>query len=255
MSALTLPRHSLVLAKRNLIGVLRNPEALLDVTIQPVIFLALFTYIFGGAIAGGSQQDYLQFLLPGVLAQMVAFGSVAIGVNLNTDIEKGVFDRFRSLPIGRAAPLVGAVLADIVRFTLLCVVTIGFGYVLGFRAETGPLEVLAACAVVIAFALCLAWVSVFIGMVARTPGAVQGILFLTMFPLTFGTSTFVPVDTMPGWLQSFTDVNPMTHLIGVLRALMLDAPMGNHLLWTLTSMAVLLVVFVPLALRAYGRRA
>jgi oleandomycin transport system permease protein len=255
MSALTLPRHSLVLAKRNLIGVLRNPEALLDVTIQPVIFLAMFTYIFGGAIAGGSQQDYLQFLLPGVLAQMVAFGSVAIGVNLNTDIEKGVFDRFRSLPIGRAAPLIGAVLADVVRFTLLCVVTIGFGYVLGFRAQTGPLEVLAACAVVIAFALCLAWVSVFIGMVARTPGAVQGILFLTMFPLTFGTSTFVPVDTMPGWLQAFTDVNPMTHLIGVLRSLMLDQPMGNHLAYTALSMAVLLVVFVPLALRAYGRRA
>jgi oleandomycin transport system permease protein len=134
-------------------------------------------------------------------------------------------------------------------------VTIGFGYILGFRAETGPLEVLAACAIVIAFALCLAWVSVFIGMMARTPGAVQGILFLTMFPLTFGTSTFVPVDTMPGWLQSFTDVNPMTHLIGVLRSLMLDAPMGNHLLWTGVSMAVLLVVFVPLALRAYGRRA
>ena len=255
MSALALPRHSLVLAKRNLIGVLRNPEALLDVTIQPVIFIALFTYIFGGAIADGSQQDYLQFLLPGVLAQMVAFGSVAIGVNLCTDIQKGVFDRFRSLPIARAAPLIGAVLADVVRFTLLCVVTLGSGYAIGFRAQTGPLEVLAACALVIAFALCLAWVAVFVGMMARTPGAVQGILFLTMFPLTFGTSTFVPVDTMPEWLQSFTEVNPLTHLIGSLRALLLDQPMGNHLLWTFVSMAVLLVIFVPLALRAYGRRA
>ena len=185
-------RHSLVLAKRNLIGVTRNPEAFLDVTLQPMIFLAMFTYIFGGAIAHGSQHDYLQFLLPGVLAQMVAFGGAAIGVNLNTDIEKGVFDRFRSLPIARAAPLVGAVLGDIVRYSVLCIVTLGFGYILGFRAQTSAPEVLAACLIVVAFALCLSWISVFVGMLARTPGAVQGIVLLIMFPLTFGTSIFVP---------------------------------------------------------------
>src|SRR6201999_3711190 len=108
---------------RNLIGVVRNPEALLDVTLQPIIFIALFTYIFGGAIAGGSQHDYLQFLLPGIIAQTIAFGGVAIGVNLNTDIEKGVFDRFRSLPIARAAPLVGSVMADVVRYVLLLAIT------------------------------------------------------------------------------------------------------------------------------------
>ena len=135
-----------MLAKRNLIGVMRNPEALLDVTLQPIIFLALFTYIFGGAIAAGSQHDYLQFLLPGILAQTIAFGGVAIGVNLNTDIEKGVFDRFRSLPIARSAPLVGAVLGDIVRYALLCVVTLGFGYVARLpRAAPSAPEVLAAC--------------------------------------------------------------------------------------------------------------
>ena len=252
---LRLLRHSAALAKRNLIGVMRNPEALIDVTLQPIIFIALFTYVFGGAIAGGSQHDYLQFLLPGILAQTIAFGAVAIGVNLNTDIDKGVFDRFRSLPIARSAPLIGAVLADIVRYTLLCVVTIGFGYVLGFRAATGPLEVLAAAALGIAFALCLSWVSVFIGMIARTPGAVQGITFLVMFPLTFGTSTFVPLDTLPGWLQSFTHVNPFTHLIGALRGLMLGGPVQSDLLWTLLWMGILLAVFVPLALRAYRRRA
>ncbi len=251
---LRLLRHSLVLAKRNLIGVMRNPEALLDVTLQPVIFLAMFTYIFGGALAHGSQHDYLQYLLPGVLAQTIAFGGAAIGVNLNTDIEKGVFDRFRSLPIARAAPLFGAVLGDIVRYAVLCAVTLGFGYVLGFRAQTGAPEVLAACAIAIAFALCLSWISVFVGMVARTPGSVQGIVLLVMFPLTFGSSTFVPVDTLPGWLQSFTAVNPITHLIGTLRGLMLGGPVQSHLLWTLAWMAGLLAVFVPLALRAYGRR-
>jgi oleandomycin transport system permease protein len=252
---LRLLRHSLVLAQRNLIGVWRNPEALLDVTLQPMIFLAMFTYIFGGALAHGSQHDYLQYLLPGVLAQTIAFGGAAIGVNLNTDIQKGVFDRFRSLPIARAAPLLGAVLADVVRYALLCTVTLGFGYVIGFRAQTSVPEVLAACVIAIAFALCLSWISVLVGMIARTPGSVQGIVLLVMFPLTFGTSTFVPVSTLPGWLQTFTDVNPITHLIGTLRGLMLGGPVQSHLLWTLGWMAGLLAVFVPLALRAYRRRA
>jgi len=248
-------RHSLVLAKRNLIGVTRNPEAFLDVTLQPVIFLAMFTFIFGGAISHGSRHDYLQFLLPGVLAQLVAFAGAAIGVNLNTDIEKGVFDRFRSLPISRAAPLVGAVLGDVVRYAVLCVITLSFGYVLGFRAQTSVPEVLAACLIVIAFALCLSWISVLIGMLARTPGAVQGIVFLIMFPLTFGTGIFVPVDTLPGWLQSFTHINPLTHLVNTMRGLMLGGPVQSDLLWTFAWMGILLVVFVPLALRAYRRRA
>ncbi len=248
-------RHSFALAKRNLIGVVRNPEALIDVTLQPIIFVALFTYIFGGAIANGSQHDYLQFLLPGILAQTIAFGGIAIGVNLNSDIEKGVFDRFRSLPIARAAPLVGAVLGDIVRYTLLCVVTLGFGYILGFRFGTSFLEVFAACLLAIGFALCLCWTSVFVGMIARTPGAVQGILMLLLFPLTFTAGIFVPSDTLPSWLKSATDVNPLTHLVGALRGLMLGGPAANDVLWTLGWMGALLAVFVPLALRAYGRRA
>jgi oleandomycin transport system permease protein len=247
-------RHSVVLARRSLFGTLRNPESLLDVTLQPMIFIALFTYVFGGAIAGGSQHDYLQYLLPGILAQTIAFGGIAIGVNLNADIEKGVFDRFRSLPIARAAPLVGAVFADVVRYVLLCTVTLGFGYVLGFRAQTSVPEVLAGCLLAIAFALCLCWASVFVGMIARTPGAVQGILMLILFPLTFASSTFVAVDTLPGWLEAVTKVNPLTHLVGALRGLMLGGPVQTDVLWTLGWMAALLAVFVPLALRAYGRR-
>jgi oleandomycin transport system permease protein len=250
-----LARHSTALAKRNLIGVVRNPEALVDVTLQPIIFILLFTYIFGGAIAGGSQHDYLQFLLPGVLAQTIAFGGVAIGVNLNSDIEKGVFDRFRSLPIARAAPLVGAVLGDVVRYVLLCVITVGFGYVLGFRAETDVAQVVAACLLAIAFALCLCWTSVYVGMIARTPGSVQGIMMLALFPLTFGTSSFVPLNTLPDWLETVTKLNPLTHLVNTLRGLTLGGPVANDLLWTLGSMGALLAVFVPLALRAYRRRA
>ena len=250
-----LVRHSTALAKRNLIGVTRNPEALLDVTLQPIIFILLFTFIFGGAIANGSQHDYLQFLLPGILAQTIAFGGVAIGVNLNSDMEKGVFDRFRSLPIMRAAPLIGSVMADVVRYALICVITLGFGYVLGFRASTSPFEVAAAVALAIGFALCLSWISVWVGMVARTPGAVQGILMLALFPITFGSVTFVPADTLPGWLQTFTDVNPLTHLVGALRGLITGGPAATDVLWTIGWMGALLAVFVPLALRAYGRRA
>jgi oleandomycin transport system permease protein len=247
-------RHSIVLARRSLFGTLRNPESLLDVTLQPVIFIALFTYVFGGAIAAGSQHDYLQYLLPGILAQTIAFGGIAIGVNLNSDIEKGVFDRFRSLPIARAAPLVGSVFADVVRYVLLCTVTLGFGYVLGFRAQTGVLSVVAGCLLAIGFALCLCWASVFVGMIARTPGAVQGILMMLLLPLTFASSIFVSTATQPGWLQAITKVNPLTHLAGALRGLMLGGPVQTHVLWTLGWMAGLLAVFVPLALRAYGRR-
>jgi oleandomycin transport system permease protein len=251
---MTLLRHSAILARRSLIRTWRTPEALVDVTLQPVIFLLLFTYVFGGAISGGSQQEYLQFLLPGILAQTIAMAGVAIGVNLNTDVEKGIFDRFRSLPIGRAAPLVGAVLADMARYAVLCFVMLGFGYVLGFRATTSVPEVLLACVLAVAFALCLCWASVFVGMKARTPGAVQGLMVLIVLPLSFGSSAFVSPDSMPGWLETFTNVNPLTHLVGAERALLLGDPMGSHLLWTFAWMGILLVAFVPLALRAYRKR-
>jgi oleandomycin transport system permease protein len=249
-----LVRHSLVLAKRSLINTRQTPEALIDVTIQPVIFLVLFTYVFGGAISHGSQHDYLQFLLPGVLGQTIAMAGVAIGVNLNNDVTKGIFDRFRSLPISRAAPLLGTVLADVVRYVILFTITLGFGYVLGFRAETGVLSIAAAGLLSVAFALCLCWSSVWLGMISRTPGAVQGIMMLVVLPLSFASSTFVPTDTLPGWLQSFVDVNPLTHLVGAVRHLLLGGSATTDVLWTLLWMAILLAVFVPLALRAYGRQ-
>jgi oleandomycin transport system permease protein len=247
-------RHSIVLAKRNLIKTMRTPEQLIDVTIQPIIFLLLFVYVFGGAISGGSRDDYLQYLLPGLLGQGIAMGSIALGQNLNADIEKGVFDRFRSLPIGRLVPLLGAVFADFFRYLILCSIFIGFGYIIGFRVTTGPFSALAAVALAIAFALCFCWISVWVGMKARTSGAVQGIMFLLIFPLSFGSSTFVPVSSMPGWLQAFVKVNPISHLVDTIRGLMLGGPIESHLLWTLGWMAGLLALFVPLALRAYKRR-
>jgi oleandomycin transport system permease protein len=246
--------HCLVLARRSLIKTLRTPEALIDVTLQPVIFLLLFTYIFGGAIAGGSQSIYLQFLLPGILGQSIALAGIALGTNLNTDIEKGVFDRFRSLPIARSVPLVGAVMAEVVRYVILCTITLSTGLIMGFRVQTDWVHALAAMGLSIGFALCFCWISVFVGMVARTPGAVQGIGFLLVLPLSFGSNTFVAVDTMPGWLQAFVNVNPISHLVSTVRALMNGGAYGHDLMWTLGWMAVLLLVFVPLALRGYRRR-
>jgi oleandomycin transport system permease protein len=248
-------RHALVLAKRNLIKTWRTPEQLIDVTIQPIIFLLLFVYVFGGAIGGGSRHDYLQYLLPGLLGQGIAMGSIALGQNMNADIEKGVFDRFRSLPIARSVPLVGAVLADFARYLILCVMFLGFGYAIGFRIDTNPVALLGAIALAIGFALCFCWVSLWVGLKARTSGSVQGIMFLLIFPLSFGSSSFVKTSTMPDWLQNWNVVNPITRLVDSMRGLMLGGPVTNNLLITLAWMAGLLVVFVPLAMRAYRRRA
>jgi oleandomycin transport system permease protein len=248
-------RHALVLARRSLVKLRRTPEALIDVTLQPAIFLGLFTYIFGGAVAAGSQQAYLQFLLPGLLGQTIAMASVSLGQNLNADIEKGVFDRFRSLPIARSAPLVGAVLADVVRYLILFAVMMTTGLLMGFELTNGVVPALAALALCMGFALCFGWVSVFVGMVARTSGAVQGIMFLIVLPLSFGSNTFVPTATLPGWLQTFVNVNPISHLVGAVRGLMIGGPVQSDLMWTLAWMAGLLAVFFPLALRAYRRRA
>jgi oleandomycin transport system permease protein len=246
-------RHSLTLAGRAITKIKRSPEQLLDVTLQPIIFTVLFVYLFGGAIAG-SQHAYLESVLPALMVQTVLFTSIAIGVNLNTDISKGVFDRFRSLPIPRSAPLIGAVLGDIVRFVTSIVVLLGFGSIIGFRIHTDPFQALAACLLVLGFALSLSWVAVLIGMIVKQPGTVQGVGFLVLFPLTFGSSMFVPVNTLPGWLQAWVKVNPVTHLVDAARGLMLGGdvagPVTQSLLWSIGITAV----FAPLAVRAYRRR-
>ena len=246
-------RHSLTLAWRTLLRIRRTPEQLLDVTLQPPIFILLFVYVFGGAISG-TQHDYLQYVLPSLMVQTAVFGTIAIGANLNDDIKNGVFDRFRSLPISRSAPLVGAVLGDVVRYSIAIVVTLGFGMALGFRVGTDPLQAFAACLLVLGFALCLCWVFIFIGMLVRESGAVQGLGFLVLFPLTFGSTTFVKADTMPGWLQAWVKVNPVTHLNEAVRSLMTGGPVAGPLAWSVGWAMVFLVVFAPLAVRAYRRK-
>jgi oleandomycin transport system permease protein len=260
---LDLIRHSWVLAKRSLVKTWRTPEVLVDVTISPIMFTLLFTYIFGGAIAG-STSDYLPLLITGLIGQNIAFASVGIGIQLNADIEKGIFDRFKSLPISRIAPLFGAALGDIVRYVLLIAIMLGTGYALGYRLGTDVWRFLAGVALAMLFALCLAWAPMLVGLLARNERAVQGIVFMTLFPLTFASNAFVPTESMPGWLKAFADGNPLSHLIQALRALWNDPSlpeaMSNNghwqtpVAWTLGWCAIFVVVFAPLAIRAYNRR-
>ncbi|SDP17034.1 oleandomycin transport system permease protein [Klenkia soli] len=246
-------QQSLTLAWRNVVKIRHQPEALMDVSLQPIIFTVLFVFVFGGAIAG-DWHDYLTYLVPGILVQTLMFATQGIGVALNNDIAKGVFDRFRSLPIARSAPLVGAVLADVVRFVTSIGVLLAFTAALGFRTTQGFASAALAVLVAIGFAMSLSWVFVWIGLTVRSAGAVQGVGFLATFPLTFGSTALVSADTLPGWLAAFTRNNPVTHVIDTVRGLLLGGPVAEPLLWTAGWSALLLAVFVPLAMRAYRRR-
>jgi oleandomycin transport system permease protein len=189
-----------------------------------------------------------------IVRELVAEGATVLGVNLNTDITKGVFDRFRSLPIPRAAPLVGAVLGDVVRYAISVTVLLAFGYLLGFRIETNPAAAVSACLLVIAFALCLCWVFVLLGLIVRSPGSVQGLGFLVLFPLTFGSNFFVPTSTLPGWLQSWVHINTLTHVVAATRGLLLGGPVAGPVVASLLWGAAIVAVSAPFAVRAYRRR-
>jgi oleandomycin transport system permease protein len=249
-----LARHSLALAGRSLTRVRRTPEGLADAIILPVVFLAMFVSLFGGAIAG-STRSYLQFVFPAAMVMTVIMaGTMTTGINLNADIKKGVFDRFRSLPIARSAPLIGSVLGDMVRYAVSLAALFAFGSLIGFRVQTGPLPALAASALVIVFAFCLSWAYVLAGVLIREPGALQGIAIVTLFPLAFGTDMVAPTRTMPGWLQAWVGVNPVTDAMDACRGLLLGGPVAGPLIGTLLWSAALVLLFAPLAVLAYRRR-
>ncbi|GAA4219013.1 ABC transporter permease [Actinocatenispora rupis] len=246
-------RHSLTLAWRNLVQLKSNPGELAGFVIQPLIFIVLFVYVFGGAIAGDS-ASYLQYALPGLIAQSGVFSIMATGAGLNQDITNGVFDRLRSLPIARSAPLVGRAIGDLVRFGASLVILLGFGMVLGFRIHTGPLSTVAGLALVVLFGVGLSWVSMLIGLLAKSATTVQLFSGVLMFPITFGSNVLVRTETMPGWLQSWAKVNPVSHLSTAVRGLLTGTPVGSSVWWSLAWTVALTVVFAPLAIRAYRRK-
>jgi ABC-2 type transport system permease protein len=238
---------------RGMLKVKHVPEQLIDVTITPVLFTLMFTYMFGGAISG-STSEYLQFLLPGTLVMSVLFTTVYSGVALNTDMTKGVVDRFRSLPIWRPAPLVGSVVGDSVRYLVAGTVVIVVGLILGFRPEAGVGGVVAAMALVVVFSFGLSWVFTTLGLLMRSPNAVMNTGFMVLFPLTFLSNTFVRPDTLPRALEAFVDANPISNLVSASRGLMAGSVNGSDIAIVLAVAAGLTAVFAPLTAHLYRTR-
>jgi ABC-2 type transport system permease protein len=238
---------------RGMLKVKHVPEQLLDVTVTPVMFLLMFTYLFGGAIAG-STSAYLDYTLPGILVMSVLFTTVYSGVALNTDLTKGVVDRFRSLPIWRPAPLLGSLLGDSVRYVLAGTVIVLVGLVLGYRPDGGVPGVLGALALVVVFSFGLSWVFCVLGLLLRSPNAVMNAGFMGIFPLTFLSNVFVDPATLPGPLEAFVDVNPISVLATASRSLMAGQPDGVAVLVSLAVAVALAVVFLPITTRLYRSR-
>jgi oleandomycin transport system permease protein len=246
-------RQTLTLAWRTLVQVRHNPFELLDFSIQPIMFVLLFTYVFGGAISG-STGAYLTFALPGIIVMNMLFVTMYVGMGLNTDLTKGVFDRLRSLPIARWAPLAGRIAADLVKQAWSIALLLAVGMLMGFRIGTNLAGLVGAFALLLLFALAFSWVSVLVGVLAKDPEHVQIFGFTALFPLTFVSSVFVPINEMPGWLQAFVKVNPVTILADATRGLLVGGPVAAPVIQTLLWAAVITVVFAPLAVWAFKRR-
>ena len=243
---------TLVITKRNLLRVIRLPQLLVFSTIQPVMLLLLFNYVFGGAINAGGMQ-YIQYLLPGFLVQIVVFGASQTSVGLAEDVSRGMIDRFRSLPMARAAVLAGRTFADTLRYMFLVLLMIGVGYALGFRFQNGPALAVAAALLAVTFGFAFTWIMAFIGMSVKDVETAQVAGFVWIFPIVFASSMFVPVETMPGWLQAFAKVNPVTAATDTMRALSLGGDVLGPLWKCLAWIGGLLLVFLPLAVRRYRR--
>jgi ABC-2 type transport system permease protein len=243
---------SISFAWRATLKIKHVPMQLFDVTAFPIMFVLLYTYLFGGALAG-SPKEYLQQLLPGILVMTLAWITMYTGQGLNTDIAKGVFDRFRSLPIWRPAVLVGMLLADTARYLVAAVVIMSVGLALGFRPDGGPLGVISAVALLLVFAFSLSWVWTALGLTMPTPEAVMQTSMTVLFPVTFASNVFVDPRTMPGWVQVFVNNNPITHLATASRGLMHGNAAAAEIFWVLAWSAALVAVFAPLTMRLYNK--
>ena len=242
----------LVLAKRNLVQIPRIPELLVFATIQPVMFVLLFRYVFGGAIDVGG-ESYVNFLMAGIFVQTVAFGSVSTGIGLAEDLQRGLVDRFRSLPMARSAVLTGRTIADLVRNLFVVLVMLLVGLLVGFRPEAGPVGWAGAIGLLLLLSFAFSWVGATIALMMRSVEAVQSAGFIWLFPLTFASSAFVQTDGMPGWLQAFANRQPITQVVDAVRGLLLAQPVDSHVWQAFAWCAGILLVFVPLSVSLYRR--
>jgi ABC-2 type transport system permease protein len=240
------------LAWRAMLKIKHVPFQLFDVTVTPIMFTLLFTYIFGGALAGTPRQ-YIQYLLPGVLVQTVVFITVYTGMGLNGDIHKGLYDRFRSLPMWQPSPLLGALAGDLFRYSMASLLILIVGFILGFRPQAGIIGVLLALALVLVFAFALSWLWIIVGMLVRTPESVMTTSFIFLFPLTFASDIFVKIETMPKWLQEVVGRNPVTRLANASRELIHGQPAGADVGWVLLASGIIVAFASPIAMRMYRK--
>ncbi|MBS1582536.1 MAG: ABC transporter permease [Bacteroidetes bacterium] len=240
------------LAWRAMLKIKHVPFQLFDVTVMPIMFTLLFTYIFGGALAG-TPREYIQYLLPGVLVQTIIFITVYTGMGLNTDINKGLYDRFRSLPMWQGSPVFGALAGDVFRYSVASTLIIVMGLILGFRPEGGVLGVLLAVALVLTFGFALSWLWIIVGMLVKTPESVMTTSFVLLMPLTFASNIFVDLSTMPDWLRAIVGHNPVTYLANASRGLMHGRAQASDVVWVLIASAAIVLVSAPIALRLYRK--
>jgi ABC transporter DrrB family efflux protein len=243
---------SLVLARRSLLRIPRQPDLLLAFTVQPVMFVLLFVYVFGGAIRTPG-LDYVDFLMPGIIVQTMAFGGFVTALGLSEDLRKGLIDRFRSLPMSRSAVLVGRTLADIATNLVSLAVMVIVGVLVGFSFNANPLEILGGVLLMVLFGYAFSWLFAFLGLTASSPESAQSLGFIAIFPLTFASSAFVPIETMPSWLEAFAEVNPFTVTVDAMRALWLDVPAGDSIWLAVVWSLGLIAVFAPLSVARYRR--
>lgn len=247
-------RQSLTLARRGAVKFVADAADWTNVILTPVVFLVMFVYLFGEAISGGDVATYRQWIVPGIMVMTVFQASVGIGASINADTATGVFDRFRSMPIARSAPLVGAVLADVVRYAISLGVLLALALLMGYRIDNGVVAALAAVAVLIGFALSFSWISVYLGMLVKTPGAVQGLTTIFILPLTFASNALIPVQGMPGWLEAWSEVSPISLMADTVRGLLGGGAVAEPLTGSLIWMAAVVAVFLPLAMAAYRKK-
>jgi ABC-2 type transport system permease protein/oleandomycin transport system permease protein len=252
-----LPRSAIfadavVIARRNLTGIARTPQLLIFATIQPVMFVLLFRYVFGGAIHVPG-ISYVDFLMPGIIVQTVVFGATSTAVGLSEDMSKGIIDRFRSLPMSRSAVLAGRTIADLVRNVFVVLLMVVVGMAVGFRFHNGFLPAVAAVFVALLLGYSLSWVFALIGLTVADPETAQLAGFLPIFPLVFASSVFTSIQSMPGWLQAFANVQPITRAANTVRALTQGGPIATNLIWTAVWSIAILAVFAPLAVRRYRK--
>lgn len=250
-------RHIGALVRRNLLQIKKDPESMFDALLMPVIFVLLFVYVFGGSVGGsmgGGRQEYLNYLIPGLMAMMGMNIAMAVGSGVNDDFRKGVMDRFRTMPIARSSVLIAKIVVELARMMVATLILLGMGFALGMELHGSVLGLIGAIALAAAFGAAIMWIFILLGLSMKTAQAVQGMGMIVMMPLQFGSSIFAPPTTMPGWLQTFTDYNPLSNLADAARALMMGTPVGDSVWLTLGWTVVITAAMAPLAVSKFRKK-